>query len=107
MTLPADPDALLAQIAGWPRESLEALQAGIGRILASAEPVAATPERLPRVPGVTLRREYVQCGKAGCTRCPHGPYWYAYWREGARLRKRYLGKQLPSEGDLAALRRPA
>jgi hypothetical protein len=44
---------------------------------------------------VTFRQEKVRCGRASCTRCPHGPYWYAYWREGGRLRSRYIGKQLP------------
>ncbi len=41
---------------------------------------------------VALRRQMVRCGKANCTRCPHGPYWYAYWREDGRRRSRYLGK---------------
>jgi hypothetical protein len=45
---------------------------------------------------VTFRQEHVKCGRENCTRCPHGPYWYAYWREGGRLRSRYIGKQLPS-----------
>jgi len=49
----------------------------------------------------TFRCEFVKCGKAGCKKCPHGPYWYAYWREGKRLRKRYVGKSLPSS-DAAA-----
>ena len=44
---------------------------------------------------VTYRQEQVRCGRANCTRCPHGPYWYAYWREGGRLRSRYIGKELP------------
>ena len=48
---------------------------------------------------VTFRQELVRCGKDGCTRCPHGPYWYAYWREGGRTRSRYVGKQLPGEGE--------
>jgi hypothetical protein len=46
---------------------------------------------------VTFRQETVRCGKDGCTRCPHGPYWYAYWREGGKLRSRYVGKHLPGE----------
>jgi hypothetical protein len=51
-------------------------------------------------PSVTYRQESVRCGKPGCTRCPHGPYWYAYWREGGRVRSRYLGKRSPlAEGD--------
>jgi hypothetical protein len=45
---------------------------------------------------VTFRQESVKCGRRNCARCPHGPYWYAYWREGGRLRSRYIGKQLPS-----------
>jgi len=44
---------------------------------------------------VTYRQERVRCGRENCTRCPHGPYWYAYWREGGRLRSRYIGKEMP------------
>jgi hypothetical protein len=47
---------------------------------------------------VTYRQEMVRCGRKGCTRCPHGPYWYAYWREGGRLRSRYVGKERPATG---------
>jgi hypothetical protein len=53
----------------------------------------------PDAPGsagkVTFRQELVRCGKRNCARCPHGPYWYAYWREGGRVRSRYVGKELP------------
>ena len=48
---------------------------------------------------VTFRQEAVRCGRPNCTRCPHGPYWYAYWREGGRLRSRYIGKQLPAGSE--------
>jgi hypothetical protein len=47
--------------------------------------------RVPSGGKVTFRLEDVRCGKANCTRCPHGPYWYAYWREDGKVRKRYLG----------------
>jgi hypothetical protein len=47
----------------------------------------------------SYRRQLVRCGKAGCTKCPHGPYWYAYWREGGRVRSRYVGKELPPARD--------
>lgn len=43
-------------------------------------------------PDVRLRRQHVRCGKASCTKCPHGPYWYAYWSEDGKRRSRYLGK---------------
>ena len=41
---------------------------------------------------VTLELEGIRCGRAGCSKCPHGPYWYAYFREGGKLRSRYIGK---------------
>jgi hypothetical protein len=53
------------------------------------------PEPGPRTGKVTLRQQTVRCGKTGCTSCPHGPYWYAYWREDGRMRSRYVGKELP------------
>jgi hypothetical protein len=53
-------------------------------------------------PSVTYRLEMVKCGKPGCRSCPHGPYWYAYFREGKRLRSRYLGKEAPVAGDSTA-----
>ena len=51
----------------------------------------------PELAGVTYRLETVRCGKAGCTSCPHGPYWYAYFREGKKLRSRYIGRDLPAD----------
>ena len=43
-------------------------------------------------PTVRLREQWVKCGKESCTTCPHGPYWYAHWREDGRRRSRYVGK---------------
>ncbi|MGD2060857.1 MAG: hypothetical protein PVF87_08340 [Acidimicrobiia bacterium] len=43
---------------------------------------------------VSLRSQEVRCGKAGCTKCPHGPYWYAYWTENGKRRSRYIGRLL-------------
>ena len=41
-----------------------------------------------------------KCGK-NCRTCQekggHGPYWYKYWREGERVRSKYVGKQLPTD----------
>jgi hypothetical protein len=69
------------------------------------EPVAGEPG-LP--PTVRYRQQHVRCGKTSCASCPHGPYWYAFWKEDGRTRKRYIGRQLPGEDlervvpDLAA-----
>lgn len=56
--------------------------------------------------GVSYRLETVKCGKPGCTSCPHGPYWYAYFREGKRLRSRYIGRELPEDVKAAIGDRP-
>jgi hypothetical protein len=40
---------------------------------------------------ITYRLEKVSCGK-GCRGCPHGPYWYGYWKEGGKTRSKYIGK---------------
>lgn len=48
-------------------------------------------------PEVRVRSQKIRCGKPNCTKCPHGPYWYAYWREDGKPRTRYLGKKLPEE----------
>lgn len=41
---------------------------------------------------VTIRSEYVKCGKDECSSCKHGPYYYGYWRdEEGKLKKKYIG----------------
>ncbi|MFZ0512494.1 MAG: hypothetical protein WAM14_12875, partial [Candidatus Nitrosopolaris sp.] len=37
--------------------------------------------------------EHVRCGNPDCQQL-HGPYLYAYWKDGKRLRKKYIGKTL-------------
>jgi hypothetical protein len=66
----------------------------VGRV-GEPSPANSAEAGLPRL---TYRQQHVKCGKAGCRTCPHGPYWYAYWREDGRLRSRYIGKELPA-GD--------
>jgi hypothetical protein len=48
----------------------------------------------PQSPAIRLRQRSIRCGKFGCTSCPHGPYWYAYWTENGKRRSRYVGKLL-------------
>ena len=43
----------------------------------------------------TIRKEFVKCGNLYCYRCKHGPYYYAYWKEGRKLKKKYIGKYDP------------
>jgi len=41
----------------------------------------------------TLRREYVKCGNPDWQKS-HGPYFYAYWKEDKKLKKRYVCENL-------------
>jgi hypothetical protein len=63
-----------------------------GLLHAQGDDAEASPDDGP---AVTFRSESVRCGRAGCKTCPHGPYWYAYYREGTKLRSRYIGRDLP------------
>jgi hypothetical protein len=54
------------------------------------------------MPAETFVQEKVKCGKAHCRSCPHGPYWYAYRREGKRIKKRYVGKERPANVEPSA-----
>lgn len=87
--MPIDRD-LIRQIRRLDPYDLRRLQMLIRGLLLE-DPEASEPGK------VTLRQEHVRCGKEGCTRCPHGPYWYAYWREDGRVRSRYIGKELPGD----------
>ena len=56
-------------------------------------------ERIESLPkNATIREEFVKCGKDSCERCPHGPYYYAYWKDNVNgnsiLKKKYLGTML-------------
>ena len=49
-------------------------------------------------------QEMVNCGKAKCRTCApgkpsHGPYWFFYWTEAHKTRKKYIGKRHPDQDD--------
>ena len=92
---------IYAQLRKLDRHDLRRVAIFVGGLLAAAgdEP-ASTGWVTGEAPGaVTYRRESVRCGKPGCKKCPHGPYWYAYYREGGRLKSRYIGRDLPEERE--------
>jgi hypothetical protein len=65
-------------------------------LLIGADGPAVGTGGIPGVPSVSYRREEVRCGR-DCRACPHGPYWYAYWKEGGRSRSQYIGRDLPAD----------
>lgn len=56
--------------------------------------------KLPTDQHITYQLQFRKCGKPSCSTCRsgqgHGPYWYAYWREGSRLKSGYVGKVHPN-----------
>ncbi|GAC1388872.1 MAG: hypothetical protein NVS4B12_12050 [Ktedonobacteraceae bacterium] len=62
-------------------------------------------KEIPNDQRITYQFQHRKCGKTSCSTCRngqgHGPYWYAYWREGSRLRSGYVGKINPHETDAA------
>ncbi len=82
---------LIREIRAMDHYDLRRLQMLIRGLLLEDPPPAESSGK------VSFRQEMVRCGKDGCTKCPHGPYWYAYWREGGRTRSRYVGKELPGQ----------
>jgi hypothetical protein len=61
-------------------------------------PCANRAKSIPK--NATIRKEYVNCKKPNCYRgAVHGPYYYAYWKEGKKIKKKYIG-QYHYEGQL-------
>jgi len=48
----------------------------------------------------TYQCKYIKCGKSSCRSCPHGPYWYVYWKEGGKTKCKYVGKDNPFVNDV-------
>ena len=65
--------------------------------------------QLPADQHITYQLQYRKCGKPTCSTCKsgvgHGPYWYAYWRDGAKLRSGYIGKVQPTAVSAADVAR--
>ena len=65
--------------------------------------------QLPADQHITYQLQYRKCGKPTCSTCKtgtgHGPYWYAYWRDGTKLRSGYIGKVQPSVVRVAEVTR--
>jgi len=54
---------------------------------------------------ITYHQQMSYCGKARCRKCSdgvgHGPYWYAYQTVNGRVKRTYIGKELPAEAVVA------
>lgn len=78
------------------------------RLLKSEIKICAPPGTIDkiieaRIQGrIFLLRRLIRCGKS-CGGCPHGPYWYGFYRNKGRFVSFYLGKKLPPRFESATL----
>lgn len=93
MTLPRD---LVASVRRLDEAQLRRLLILARGLLIGSEGPVVEPETVPGMPRVTYRQQRVRCGR-DCGACPHGPYWYAYWKESGRARSQYIGRELPAD----------
>lgn len=93
MTLPRELVRVVRRLDEYQLRRLLILVRGL---LIGAQGPAVELNDVPGMPAVTYRRQHVRCGK-GCGSCPHGPYWYAFWKEQGRSRSQYIGNVLPAE----------
>ena len=83
------------RLLAWLRAEVDAADAAIEENW-SPPAASAAVEQQRRGKSVFVRQG-VKCGKTGC-KCAegdlHGPYWYEYWREGGKVRKKYHGVKI-------------
>lgn len=82
---------------------LEMIANRANAIIESRKPAPPAPAPTNRevierreVGGIAYQLEKVRCGKEGCGKCPHGPYWYSYQRQGGKVKSKYVGKGIPA-----------
>ena len=92
-----DADRLIDELATLTVPDLRRVHAAAAALLARYAETADPDYGRPTEPHETYRQEYIRCGRPACKRCAdgqgHGPYWYAYSREGGKLKKRYIGRE--------------
>lgn len=91
-------DLLLTDLTEEQRQELREIDERLQEVLEerrAGRPSTPAPRPEKQIGTITFRYETVRCGKENCSRCPHGPYWYAYWKERGRTRSRYIGRSLP------------
>jgi hypothetical protein len=79
------------------REDLEEMKF---RIEQFEKPLNEPLQRYEEVPkNSNIREEFIKCGKENCNYCPHGPYYYSYWKDPAtkKLKKKYIGRFDPRD----------
>lgn len=93
MSLPRD---LVRSVRRLDEHQLKRLLILARGLLIGSDGAVVEPSSVGGVPDPSYRQQWVRCGR-DCGSCPHGPYWYAYWREGRQVRSQYIGRELPAD----------
>lgn len=93
MSLPRE---LVAQVRRLDEPQLRRLMILARGLLISSDGPTVELHDVEGMPAVDYRRQHVRCGR-DCAACPHGPYWYAYWKQDGRSRSQYIGRELPAD----------
>lgn len=94
MSLPRD---LVAAIRRLDETQLRQLLILARGLLVTSEMPVLSLDDVPGMPSVSYRQRLRRCGKPNCSTCPHGPYWYAHYRQDGRSRTQYIGRELPAD----------
>jgi hypothetical protein len=79
----------------WQKDYLKEMEETNSRIEQFENLVNEPLQRYAETPkDAQIRQEFIKCGKEKCKDCPHGPYYYAYWKDSAtkKLKKKYIGQ---------------
>ncbi len=105
-----DVDRLIEQLDTLTVAELRRVKAAVDRIAATHDAWQQLQTSTEPPADVTYFQDWVKCGKPSCRTCQegqgHGPYWYAYWTENGKTKKKYIGKQQPSGADTQPPGRP-
>ncbi|MFA5771655.1 MAG: hypothetical protein WC974_02880 [Thermoplasmata archaeon] len=81
-------------------ETLKELDEFVRHLISTRSPEA--PKR--KAIHYSYIKKYVRCGKERCRKCRsgrgHGPYLYAEWREGGKVKTKYIGKKAPASSHI-------
>lgn len=78
----------------WQKDYLKEIEETKSSIEQFENQINEPLQRYDSVPkNANIREEFIECGRENCNDCPHGPYYYAYWRDIStkKLMKKYIG----------------
>lgn len=93
-----DTERILEALETLPLRELQRVKTRVDQL---TEQITTWQDAEPVKPEKKYRQEWAKCSKPNCKTCGagqgHGPYWYAFWTENGKTKKKYIGKHLKPE----------